>query len=241
MKPLIFEIESLDALFAVIADIEASHKCKIKAVSFDIDGTLMNVTTVCMVLAESAVEVLGEKGCALRRETGQKGAYDRAREMVGRVRFGRWEDQVKIFQPALAEGKIMTREEGESIVERYGENFHRAVITNRFKDSLFPEARDVLAELRSKGTILLIHSGRYTNLSKPQLASVGFYTEEEGGFLFNICGGDLGNKDAQIKHNLAVAGIINQSQLIVVGDTQDDLDAAIHNGAHPVRIKHRLQ
>ena len=135
----------------------------------------------------------------------------------------------------------MTRAEGESIVERYSENFHRAVLMNRFKDSLFPEARGVLSELHSKGMILLIHSGRFTNLSELQLASVGLYTEKEGGFLFNICGGDLGNKDAQIKHILAAAGILNHSQLIVVGDTQDDLDAAIHNGAHPVRIKHRLR
>ena len=95
----------------------------------------------------------------------------------------------------------------------------------------------VLNELQAKGIRVLIHSGRYSDLSKSQLASVGLQTEDEGGILFNITGGNHGDKVTQIAEHLKAAEIDDPLELLVVGDTQDDIDAAIRNGARALRIK----
>jgi hypothetical protein len=118
MKITSKKIDALDALPAIIADIERAEGCTIKAISFDIDGTLMNVDVISMVLAESGVAVLGGKGCLIGRTGDTIGAFERVKELVGKVRFGRWEDQVKIFQPTLSPGTEITRKEAEKIVAK---------------------------------------------------------------------------------------------------------------------------
>jgi len=239
MKPRNNEIDNLGALPEVIADIERAEDCKIRAISFDIDGTLMDVTVISMVLAEAAVAVLAEKGCCIQGDPGSTGAYDRVTEKIGKVRFGRWEDEMEIFQPTLSPRKTMTRNEAEEIVEKYNANFDLALRTDRFKDSLFPESIRVLTDLHNRKMKLFIHSGRYTDLARRQLASVGLPTTDQGGILFDICGGDQGDKVRQVRKHLRTAGIGSPREFLVVGDTQDDIDAATANGAHPVRIKHR--
>jgi phosphoglycolate phosphatase-like HAD superfamily hydrolase len=239
MKSRNREIDDLGALPEVIADIEKSEDCTIKAISFDIDGTLMDVTVISMVLAEAAVSVLADKGCRIQGDPDSIGAYDRVTEKIGKVRFGRWEDEMEIFQPTLSPGKSMTRNEAEQIVEKYNANFDLALRTDRFKDSLFPETIRVLTDLHNRNVKLFIHSGRYTDLARRQLASVGLPTTDQGGILFDICGGDRGDKVGQVRNHLRTAGVGNPREFLVVGDRQDDLDAATANGAHPVRIKHR--
>ncbi len=239
MKSKNKEIDDLGALPAVISEIEDADGCRIKAISFDIDGTLMDVGVISRVLAESAVVVLAEKGCRIHGDSGSIGAYDRVTELIGRVRFGRWEDQMRIFQPTLSPGEAITRNEAEEVVEKYNTNFDQALQTNRFKESLFPETIEVLSDLHAGKMKLFIHSGRYTDLARRQLASVGIHTEKEGGILSDICGGDMGDKVFQIGNHLRTAAVEDRGEFLVVGDTQDDIDAATANRAHSVRIKHR--
>jgi phosphoglycolate phosphatase-like HAD superfamily hydrolase len=239
MKTRNKEITDLGALPAIIEDIERARDRTIKAISFDIDGTLMNVKVISTVLAEAAVAVLADKGCRIRGDSDSVSAYHRVTETIGRVRFGRWEDQVKIFQPTLTRGKTMTRNDAEEIVERYNTNFDLALQTNRFRDSLFPETIQVLTDLHNRNVKLFIHSGRYTDLARRQLASVGLHTMDQGGILFDICGGDRGDKVQQVRTHLQTAGVANPREFLVVGDTQDDIDAATANGTHSARIKHR--
>jgi len=239
MKTTDYEIDDLSALPAVIAEIEEANGCTIRAISFDIDGTLMDVRAISMVLAESAMEVLKGKGCSIRGRAVSIGAYERVKELIGRVRFGRWEDQVKIFQPTLSAGKTMTRNEAEAIVNKYNANFDLALQTDRFRDSLFPETVRVLTDLHIGKVKLFIHSGRYTDLAKRQLASVGIHTEKEGGILSDICGGDRGDKVCQIGNHLRAVKSNDPGEFLVVGDTRDDIDAATANGTHSVRIRHR--
>ena len=146
---------------------------------------------------------------------------------------------MEIFQPTLSPGKTMTRNEAEEIVETYNANFDLAIRTDRFKDSLFPETIRVLTDLHNRKVKLFIHSGRYTDLARRQLASVGLPTTDQGGILFDICGGDRGDKVCQVRNHLRTAEVGSSREFLVVGDTQDDMDAAIANGGHPVRIKHR--
>ena len=146
---------------------------------------------------------------------------------------------MEIFQPTLSSGKTMTRNEAEEIVEKYNANFDLALRTDRFKDSLFPETIRVLTDLHNRDVRLFIHSGRYTDLARRQLASVGLPTTDQGGILFDICGGDQGDKVRQVGKHLRTAGVGSPREFLVVGDTQDDIDAAIANGSHPVKIKHR--
>ena len=82
-KTKCIDIDDLDDLPAAIAEIEKAEDCLIKAISFDIDGTLMNVEVISMVLAEAAVEVLEEKGCSIRGSSNTTGAYERVKELVG--------------------------------------------------------------------------------------------------------------------------------------------------------------
>jgi phosphoglycolate phosphatase-like HAD superfamily hydrolase len=86
---------------------------------------------------------------------------------------------------------------------------------------------------------LFIHSGRYTELARRQLASIGIHATEKGGILSGICGGDQGDKKQQVRYHLQNGGIDDPREFLVVGDTQDDLDAATQNGAHSVMITHR--
>jgi len=191
-----YKITNLKQLFKVIEITNAT------AVSFDIDGTLLGVRTISMVLAEAAVKVLGKDGCLLDDHDGRPGAFTRAMESLGKVKFGNPYDQIKIFQPTLKKGKQLDFDDAEEIIQVYEANFQEAIKTGRFNESVYPDTLETLNNLDKKNIKILIHSGRYTHLSNPQLASIGLKTTENGGLILNIAGGNQGDKKEQIKINL---------------------------------------
>jgi len=125
----------------------------------------------------------------------------------------------------------------ENIIGEYEANFRKAVETGRFNESVYPDTLDVLARLYEQGITIMVHSGRYTHLSRPQLASVGLAAIDAGGLVYSITGGNDGDKGQQIRLNLERAGLTQTpDKLVVVGDGTKDMDAGKLNNTRTAQI-----
>lgn len=185
---------------------------EIKAIIFDLDGTIIDSSKAILLSLFDAVEKCGAK-------TNFKDCD------FNKIRGHTLYDTVRILLPDADD--LLLKKVADNYVSHYLDNHQGSVAS-------FPKAKETIENLYSKGIKLCLFTAKTTQSAKKELEAIGVDDK-----FFHIQGTDPGippKPNPDILYKLSEKMDIKPENILMVGDTSKDIDFGKNAGARTCAV-----